>query len=79
MTATERNDEWPEYVTCFVCRRLVHCETTVDGLVCVPCEPEARRICDAIDWTGFELDAPPGAPPVVPPVVSPPVANERTS
>ena len=54
-----RNDEWPEWVRCFVCSQLVHCETTVDGLVCIGCEAEAKRICDAIDWTNFELDAPP--------------------
>ena len=44
-----RNDEWPEYVTCFACDRTVHCTTTVDGLVCVGCEDEAKRICDSMD------------------------------
>ena len=60
-TAPARNDEWPERIVCFACGSLVHCETTRDGLVCVPCVPEAERICDAMDWSDLEpyLEAPP--------------------
>ena len=54
---TPRNDEWTEYITCFVCGKDIHCTSSIHGLCCITCKAEADSMTrDRFEAICRELD-----------------------
>ena len=52
-----RNDDWTEYIDCFVCGKTIHCTASIHGLCCITCKDEADRYTrDRFDALYRELD-----------------------